>query len=88
MPNEHGDKEDEMSKHIADVMVHVDENLNEELLHAVEDEIRSDSGVVSVGHNPGKRHLLMVAYDSEAVHPATFVQQLRERGLHAELVGL
>lgn len=77
-----------MSNHIADVMVHVDESLNDESLHALEDEIRGDRGVVSVGHNPGKQHLLMVAYDSEVAHPVDFIQQLRERGLHAELVGL
>lgn len=77
-----------MSKHIADVMVHVDENLDDESLHALEDEIRGDRGVVSVGHNPGKLHLLMVTYDTEVAHPVHFVHHLRERGMHAELVGL
>lgn len=77
-----------MSNHIADVMVHVDESLDEESLHSLEDEIRGDRGVVSVGHNPGKLHLLMVTYDSEVARPVHFIQQLKERGVHAELVGL
>jgi len=77
-----------MSNRIADVMVHVDESLDEAQLHALEDEIRGDRGVVGVGHNPSKPHLLMVAYDTEAARPADFIQQIKGRGLHAELVGL
>lgn len=77
-----------MNNHIADVMVHVDEDLDEASLLELEDEIRGDRGVVSVGHNPGRLHLLMVAYDSDVARPISFVQQLKEHGLHAELVGL
>lgn len=76
-----------MSDNIADVMVHVDASLTEEQLRELEDEIRGDLGVVGIGHNPAKPHLLMVAFDSEEAHPSMLIEHLKARGLHAELVG-
>jgi hypothetical protein len=76
-----------MNDPIANVMVHVNESLDEEALHALEDDIRRDQGVVSVGHNPHRPHLLMVAYDSEAAPTSNLLHPFRQRGLHAQLVG-
>lgn len=73
---------------IANVMVHVNEDLDEYALHTLEEGLRSDVGVVSVGHNPKHPHLLLVAYDSESMHATGFMHQFQDRGLHAQLVGL
>ena len=80
-------KEKDMSDHIADVMVHVNETLDEDTLRTLEDEVFENVGVVAVGHNPRHPHLLMVAYDSEVAQPFNFLGPIRGRGLHAQLVG-
>jgi hypothetical protein len=77
-----------MNNAITDVMVHVNENLNELELHALEDAMRKDRGVVAVGHNPKCPHLLMMMYDSEITRAATVMHQFQDRGLHAQFVGL
>lgn len=77
-----------MSEHITDVMVHVNEVLDEDTLHILEDELHENAGVVAVGHDPRRPHLLVVAYDAEVVQPANFLAPIRGRGLHAQLVGM
>lgn len=76
-----------MNDSIANIMVHVNETLDEDALHTLEDHIRQDRGVVSVGHNPSRPHLLMVAYDSEAAPTSNLLHPFQQRGLHAQLVG-
>ncbi|MDO9227217.1 MAG: hypothetical protein Q8M09_01540 [Pseudomonadota bacterium] len=75
-----------MNANITDVMVHVNESMDEHALHALEDAIREDRGVVSVGHNPRFPHLLLVAYDSAVARSTTFMHQFPERGMHAQLL--
>ncbi len=77
-----------MHDEIANVMVHVNEKLDERALHALEDGIRKNSGVVSVGHHPKHPQLVLVAYDSAVARSSSFMHQFRDRGLHAQLVGL
>ncbi|MDD5388373.1 MAG: hypothetical protein PHD37_03450 [Gallionellaceae bacterium] len=75
-----------MNAEITDVMVHVNETLNEQALHTLEDAMRGDRGVISVGHNPRHPHLLLVAYDSAVARSSTFMHQFQDRGMHAQLV--
>jgi hypothetical protein len=77
-----------MQDEIANVMIHIDETLDEAALTRLEDKIREDRGVVSVGHNPHRPHLMLVAYDSAITRSSSFVHPFEERGLHAQLVGL
>ena len=77
-----------MHHELANVIVHVNENLAEHALNSLEDEIREQWGVVSVGHNPKHPHLLMVSYDSAIAQSSALISQFQERGLHAQLVGL
>jgi hypothetical protein len=76
-----------MTERIADIVVHVNETLDEETLRTLEDEVFDKVGVVAVGHNPDHPHLLMVAYDSEVIHPTNLLGSIRGHGLHAQLVG-
>ena len=73
---------------LTDVMVHLDEPLDEDAFHALEQDIRQDAGVISIGQNPGRPNLLMVVYDSEVAHAETLLHRLHARGLHAQLIGL
>lgn len=77
-----------MNDEIANVMIHVNETLDERALHLLEEDLRRDRGVVSVGHNPRRPHLVMLAYDSAVSRSSTFLRQFPAHGLHAQLVGL
>jgi len=77
-----------MSANLNEVMVHVEETLDDDTLRRLEDGVRQDAGVVSVGHNPGNAHMILVVYDSEATRAASLLHTFQERGLHAQVIGL
>lgn len=77
-----------MSANLNEVMVHVQESLDDDALRRLEDGVRQDAGVVSVGHNPDNAHMILVVYDSEATRAASLLHTFQERGLHAQVVGL
>lgn len=77
-----------MNTRLNDVIVHINEVLDEDALHYLEDGVRQDAGVVSVGHNPEKPHMLMVVYDSDSTHASSLLHSFQERGLHAQVIGL
>lgn len=77
-----------MGTTLADVLVHVNENIDEAALSAIEQDMRNDVGVISVGHRVGQSHLLMVVYDSELTQAVSLLQPLRTQGLHAQVIGL
>ena len=71
-----------------EIVLHIDESLDEDTLHSLEEGIRHDAGVISVGHNPEKSHMIMVVYDSDVIHAAALLHSVQDRGLHAQVVGL
>lgn len=73
---------------ISDVMIHINESLNEEARTALEDAIRKIEGVVSPGFNPSKKHLLVIAYDTEKTNTAILLEKARAAGYTAQLVGM
>lgn len=77
-----------MSANLNEVMVHIQEALDEEALHSLEEAVRKETGVISVGHNPEKSHMIMVVYDSESTRASSLLQSFEQRGLHAQVVGL
>lgn len=77
-----------MSSNLNEVMLHLEETLDDEALHRIEEGMRQDAGVVSVGHNPDNAHVIMVVYDSETTRAASLLHSFQERGLHAQVVGL
>jgi hypothetical protein len=73
---------------ISDVMIHIKEPLNEEARTALETALQKIEGVVSPRFNPGKEHLLMVAYDTERTSTAALLEKTRTAGYTARLVGM
>ncbi|MGA8031435.1 MAG: hypothetical protein WCB48_03505 [Casimicrobiaceae bacterium] len=73
---------------ISDVMIHINEPLGEEARHSLENALRKVEGVVSPGFNPGKAHLLVVAYDTEKTSTAALLEKTRAAGYTAQLVGM
>ncbi len=77
-----------MSANLNEVMLHIDETLDNTALLRLEDEVRREPGVVSVGHRADNAHTLMVVYDSEATRASGLLHTFEARGLHAQVVGL
>jgi hypothetical protein len=80
-------RRDIMNTTLNDIVVHLDENVDEATLHMLEQDIRLDQAVISVGHRPNQNHLMMVVYDSAVARAASILHTFRERGLHAQLIG-
>lgn len=77
-----------MSSNLNEVMLHLQETLDDDALLQLEEGVRQDTGVVSVGHNPDNSHMIMVVYDSETTRAASLLHTFQERGLHAQVVGM
>ncbi len=77
-----------MDIQLADITVHVDENLNKERRTQIENGIRAIDGVISV-HNPDDRpHLAIVEYQPGLTSSQSILSCVKNQGVHAELIGL
>lgn len=72
---------------ISDVMIHINESLKQDELTSLENAMRQIEGVVSPRFNPGKPHLLMIAFNPEKTTTATLLKTARAAGYTAQLVG-
>jgi hypothetical protein len=77
-----------MNTTLNEVVVHINESVDEATYHDLEQDIRRDCGVVSVGRQPTQNHLMVVVYDSAVARASGILHNFRERGLHAQLVGM
>jgi len=77
-----------MSAQLNEVVLHINETLDHDALRRLEDGVRRDVGVISVGHNPEQSHMIMVVYDSESTRASRLLHNFQERGLHAQIVGM
>lgn len=77
-----------MSTAFNEVVIHLDEAVDEDLLGNIEQDIRQDPGVISVGHRPRQQHLMVVVYDTAVARGASILRHFSQRGLHAQLVGM
>jgi hypothetical protein len=71
-----------------EIVVHINENVDDAMLDTLEAGIRRDPGVVSVGHQHNRNHMMVVVYDSEVSRAPSILHNFRERGLHAQLIGM
>lgn len=81
--------DDSKSHHpVVDVTLHIDETLDDTELLALEQAIRKDAGIVSVGHSDKDKHLMVVMYDPTETKSINILHSLADQGYHGELVGL
>ncbi len=73
---------------LADTLIHVDEELNALDRNKLVEQMRTIPGVISPRFNPGKDHLLSIAFDSEGIRSTELLENVRKMGYHAELIGL
>ena len=79
-----------MDIHLADVTLHVDEELSREARDALEDVLRQRDGVVSVrfNNNAAHPHLAVIEFNPAKVNSKDLVSIVKYQGYHGELVGL
>ncbi len=74
-------------KNLSDVMIHLDEPLSQTHRNTLEERMRALPGVIAVRFNPGKNHLLLIAFDPDQVRPIALLAQAKSIGYTAQLVG-
>jgi hypothetical protein len=73
---------------IGDIVIHIDEDLNDDRIHELERQLSGDQGVYSACMHEKTRHLMVVDFDPDEIRPSSIVQAVRGRGLHAQMLGL
>ena len=77
-----------MYNHRSDILIHIGESLDDDHIHNLEKQISFEQGIYSACINERARHLMLVDYDPESVQATDILQQVKQTGLHAELIGL
>ncbi|QYZ65187.1 MAG: ATP-binding protein [Gammaproteobacteria bacterium (ex Lamellibrachia satsuma)] len=77
-----------MDINLADVTIHVDENLDKARLDQLQSSFRQRDGVVSVHVDERRPHLFLLEYNPTLVSSQDLLSITQFQGLHAELVGL
>lgn len=70
-----------------DIVIHIDETLDDDRIHQLERELGDQRGIFSACMHEKTRHLMVVDFDAKEVRPSSIVQTVRNRGLHAEMIG-
>jgi hypothetical protein len=71
----------------ANVVVHIDEELDEQQILDMERKLAFDNGVESSCVAARARHLMIIDYDPRLTSSSALLKNIHDRGLHAELVG-
>lgn len=76
-----------MNTSISDVMIHINETLSAEARSSLEEDMRQIEGVIAPRFNPGKDHLLVIAFNPEKTGTAALLSKARAAGYTAQLIG-
>jgi len=77
-----------MHDNTTDVVIHIDEDLADDLIQELERELSGVTGVYSACVNDRARHLMLVDYDPQDVNALDLLSQIESHGVHAELIGM
>jgi hypothetical protein len=72
----------------ANLLLHIDEELDQEREHQLTATLEGLPGVTGTRHDPTHAHLFVVDYEPGALASGQLLEAAREVGLHGELVGL
>jgi hypothetical protein len=73
---------------IGDIVIHINEELSATRIHELERDLAEDPGIYCACVHENTHHLLVVDFDPEEVRPSHIVHSIRNRGLHAQMIGL
>lgn len=77
-----------MTGKVVDVTIHLDESLEAEGREKIQDKLRGLRGVVAATSQDETPHLLVVAYDPDAIDGRAILDTVTDSGIQAELVGM
>jgi len=77
-----------MTTKLAEVTFHIDEDTSHDDREHLRDKLLSIEGVMAAAYHDEKPHLMLIEYNPDAVQSIEFVNAARDRGLHAELIGM
>lgn len=72
---------------INDVVIHVNESLDSQARHDLEDQMRAIEGVIAPRFNDSRPHLMIVAYNPDHTHVSDLIGEVRRRGYTAQSCG-
>ena len=77
-----------MATKLAEVTFHIDEETSHSERERFRDALLAMDGVMAEAYNDERPHLMLIEYNPDAIHSIEFVNAARDRGLHAELIGM
>lgn len=77
-----------MSNSMVDVTIHIDEKVSADARGELQDKLLAMKGVMAAASHDDKPHLMVVEYDPEVVNSSQILSQVKDAGVHAELIGL
>jgi hypothetical protein len=72
---------------INDVVIHVNETLDTQARHDLEDQMRDIDGVIAPRFNDRWPHLMIVAYDPDHTRTKELLNVVQRQGYHAQHCG-
>ena len=73
---------------LSDVLIHLDKNINGTEKENIIEQLRAVEGVIAPRFNNEREHLLLVSYNSDTISSLTLLNEVRDKGYTAQLVGL
>ena len=77
-----------MDINLADVTLHIDENLSAEQRGTIEESLRALDGVVSIHNSDKTPHLIIIEYNPAVMDSQRILKRVTDQNANAKLVGL
>jgi hypothetical protein len=74
--------------HQVEVVIHVDDDLNEEQRAALVANLQRHDGVQEARFTDGRRHLMLIDYDASKLQTIDVLGYVRQENVNAELIGI
>jgi hypothetical protein len=81
-------RDEERDMYTGDIVIHIDEDLDNDRIRDLEGQIGDEHGVYSAYMYQKTRDLMVVDFDATEVRPSRIVESVRGGWLHAEMIGL
>jgi cell division protein FtsX len=74
--------------HQVEVVIHIDETLSEEQQASMVSNLQARDGVEKARFTAGRRHLMLIDYDSNKLHTIDVLGYVKQENVNAELIGI
>ena len=77
-----------MDNKMVDVTLHIDEEIDIAMRETLRENLLHLRGVMAADSHKARPHLMIIEYDPDVIEAIKFLDLVKQRGLHAELIGL